>query len=83
MLKTIDWNQLSELGLQERITRQVLLPLGLGITRLTGNGTSPGCVVADGGGAFHFTGESKDVLTDDQIKARIQQMIQKDQVAYD
>lgn len=83
MLKTVDWNQLSELGLQERINRQVLLPLGLGITRLTSNGTSPGCVVAENGGQFYFTGETKDVLTDDQIRARIQQMIQKDQVAYD
>lgn len=82
MLKTIDWNQLSELGLVERINRQILFPMGLAVTRITSSGVSPGCVVSDGG-QFYFTGETKDVLTDDQIKARIQQMNQKDQVAYD
>lgn len=84
MLKTIDWNQISELGLHERINREIMHPLGLAITRITADGTSPGAVVApDQVFQYDPTITSIDTLTDDQIKARIQHMIKKDQVAYD
>ncbi|WP_436718977.1 DUF7415 domain-containing protein, partial [Vibrio cholerae] len=32
-MKCIDWNKMSELGLIEKINREILHPLGLAITR--------------------------------------------------
>lgn len=84
MLKTINWNQISELGLHERINREIMHPLGLAITRIVDDGSSPGAVVADDGVWQYAPGTpSMDVFTDEHIKVRVQQMIQKDQVTYD
>lgn len=45
-MKTINWNQASELGLVERINREVLHPLGLAMTRTPATGFSHSILVA-------------------------------------
>ena len=39
-MKTIDWNKASELGLLERINREILHPLGLAMSREVETGRS-------------------------------------------
>ena len=45
-MKVIDWNQISRLGLHERINREIMHPLGLAIFRVVETGASPGAYVA-------------------------------------
>ncbi|WP_130908904.1 DUF7415 domain-containing protein, partial [Pseudomonas antarctica] len=48
-MKVIDWNEISRLGLHERINREIMHPLGLAIFRTVETGASPGAYVsADG-----------------------------------
>ncbi|WP_280565368.1 hypothetical protein [Chromohalobacter sp. 48-RD10] len=49
-MKKIDWNKASELGLIERINREVLHPLGLAMVRVPETGESPGLLISDDGG---------------------------------
>lgn len=39
-MKSINWNQMSELGLIERINREILHPIGLAISRNPDTGSS-------------------------------------------
>lgn len=48
-LKCIDWNKASELGLVEKINREVLHPLGLAMTRNPETGSSDGLLISDDG----------------------------------
>ena len=48
-MKRIDWNKASELGLIERINREVLHPLGLAMYRIPETGESPGLLISDDG----------------------------------
>lgn len=48
-LKSINWNQISELGLLERINKEIMHPLGLAVFRDTADGSSGGAFVADDG----------------------------------
>lgn len=48
-LKVIDWNEISRLGLHERINREIMHPLGLAVFRVVETGTSPGAYVSDDG----------------------------------
>ncbi|MNP80999.1 hypothetical protein D3C76_1792490 [compost metagenome] len=48
-LKVIDWNEISRLGLHERINREIMHPLGLAIFRVVETGASPGAYVAPDG----------------------------------
>ena len=48
-MKTINWNQASELGLVVRINREILHPLGLAMTRNPENGASEMLLVSDDG----------------------------------
>ena len=48
-MKTINWNQASELGLIVRINREVLHPLGLAMTRNPENGVSEMLLVSPDG----------------------------------
>lgn len=46
-LKSIDWNKMSELGLLERINREILHPLGLAASRDVKTGFSSKVLIAD------------------------------------
>lgn len=48
-MTVIDWNEISRLGLHERINREIMHPLGLAIYRVVENGVSPGAYVAPDG----------------------------------
>lgn len=48
-MKVIDWNEISRLGLHERINREIMHPLGLAISRVVETGTSPGAYVSPDG----------------------------------
>lgn len=48
-MKTIDWNKASELGLIQRINKEILHPLGLAMSRNPTNGTSENLLIADDG----------------------------------
>ena len=51
--KWIDWNELSRLGLLERINREILHPLGYAVARDVESGSSPGALVSlDGAWAY-------------------------------
>nr|WP_314532919.1 hypothetical protein [uncultured Pseudomonas sp.] len=48
-MKVIDWNEISRLGLHERINREIMHPLGLAIFRVVETGASPGAYVSTDG----------------------------------
>lgn len=47
--KLINWNEISQLGLLERINREIMHPLGYAVCREVETGTSPGALVSDDG----------------------------------
>ncbi|ALZ09125.1 MULTISPECIES: hypothetical protein [Pseudomonas] len=47
--KIIDWNEISRLGLLERINREIMHPLGYAVCREVETGRSPGALVSDDG----------------------------------
>lgn len=68
-MKSINWNQLSELGLVVRINREILHPLGLAVFRTVETGVSEGALISDDGSweySLDIKGEvhSKEVIQD-------------------
>lgn len=49
MTKMIDWNEISQLGLLERINREIMHPLGYAVCREVETGRSPGALVSSSG----------------------------------
>ncbi len=47
--KWIDWNEISRLGLIERINREIMHPLGFAVARDVDTGQSPGALVSPDG----------------------------------
>ncbi len=73
-MKTIDWNQAAELGLLERINREILHPLGLAACRNVESGVSPSLVVSDDG-IWEFSKDVKTkVISDDEVRERLKNM---------
>jgi hypothetical protein len=73
-MKTIDWNQLSELGLQERINREILHPLGLAVMRNPEDGTSSGALIADDG-VWEYSPElDTKIISDGEVKDKLNSM---------
>lgn len=74
-MKYIDWNQMSELGLIERINKEMLHPLGLTISRNPANGVSDAIFVADDKYYEYDPAiELKPVLSKDEIHQRLESM---------
>lgn len=70
-LKSIDWNKASELGLVERINREVLHPLGLAMTRNPETGVSENLLISDDG-EFEYAPEMETtVLPDHEVRKAI------------
>ncbi|MCG0011788.1 DUF7415 domain-containing protein [Vibrio parahaemolyticus] len=70
-MKAINWNQMSELGLIERINREMLHQLGLAISRNAETGASYGVFVADDG-AFAYSDNFKSrVLSDEELQNKL------------
>ena len=71
-MKKIDWNKASELGLVERINKEILHPLGLAMCRDVDSGVSPSLLIAsDGVWNYPDDYEFKPTLTASQIKQEL------------
>lgn len=68
-MKTINWNEMSELGLLRRINRDILHPLGLAISRNPKTGCSEEILIASDG-EWEYSPEiaAKKDLTAEEIK---------------
>lgn len=83
-MNSIDWNKASELGLIERINKEILHPLGLAMCRNPEEGNSACLLIADDG-VFTYcdTIELKPVLTKEEIAEKISGSQQTDILASD
>lgn len=70
-LKSINWNAVSELGLMERINREILHPLGLAMTRNPETGFSEGVLISDDGKFEYHSEMPSKVLSDDEVRKLI------------
>jgi len=70
-MKNINWNKASELGLIERINREVLHPLGLAMTRNPETGASESLLIADDGVWEYAPDMKSTVKTNDEVKAEL------------
>lgn len=77
-MKKINWNQMSELGLIERINREILHPLGLAVSRNPENGSSEAILVADDG-VWEYGNMPTTVLNDEEFKDKFMKMISETQ----
>ena len=73
-MKAIDWNQMSELGLIERINREICHPLGLAVSRNPETGTSDFVFVSDDGEWQYADSLGSSTCSDDEVKARLKLM---------
>tara|TARA_R110002033_G_scaffold54_4_gene864 strand:+ start:916 stop:1149 length:234 start_codon:yes stop_codon:yes gene_type:complete len=69
-MKSLNWNQMSELGLMERINREVLHPLGLAVSRNPETGNSEAILIADDG-IWEYGNIQSTVLTDKEVKKKL------------
>lgn len=67
-VKSIDWNKASELGLIEKINRELLHPLGLALCREVETGKSPGLLIADDGCWKYPDNQVNNSPSDEQVK---------------
>lgn len=75
-MKTIDWNQASQLGLIARINHEILHPLGLAMTRNPDTGASESLLVADDGiWVYSDTILKKPIMNVSKIKEKIAQFV--------
>lgn len=73
-MKSINWNKMSELGLIERINREILHPVGLAISRNPETGFSEEIYVADDGIWEYHKDLKSSVLPQDELKARVSEI---------
>jgi hypothetical protein len=67
-MKTIDWNKMSELGLLERINREICHPLGLAVSRDVETGGSTRILIADDGEWEYDPKMKTGVISDDEVR---------------
>ncbi|EOV6248503.1 hypothetical protein ACN93M_002610 [Vibrio parahaemolyticus] len=70
-MKVINWNQMSELGLIEKINREMLHPLGLAMSRNVETGASYGVFVADDGFFTYADNFKSKILGDAELKQKL------------
>ena len=73
-MKTINWTQASELGLVERINREILHPLGLAMSYHPNTGTSEALLIADDGFWEYSPNLESKVIADDEVKRKVLQL---------
>jgi hypothetical protein len=71
----INWNEISDLGLLQRINKEVMHPLGLAIYRNPEDGNSPGALVADDGVWEYSPEMTNRMLSNDEVAAKVQQLL--------
>lgn len=68
----IDWNEMSKLGLIERINKEILHPLGLAMTRDPDDGISRQVLVALDGKFEYSPSMASTILSDEELNERIE-----------
>ena len=75
-LYAVDWNEIADLGLLQRINREIMNPLGLAVYRDPSNGTSGGAMIADDG-VWEYSPEiTNKILDDDEVVVRVSEMVE-------
>ena len=75
-MESIDWNQASDLGLIERINKEILHPVGLAMCREVETGISPRLLIADDGvWTYGDNYEFKPVLSAEEIQSKLSEMV--------
>ena len=74
-MKSIDWNQASELGLIERINTEILHPLGLAVSRNPETGWSQSILIADDGLWSYDPKMKSTIISDDEVKERLEVLV--------
>lgn len=74
-MKTINWNQMSELGLIQRINSEILHPLGLAMSRNVESGVSEEILIADDG-FWEYANKHFCVLTKADIAIKLDSFIE-------
>lgn len=72
LFKTVDWNALSQMGLIERINREILHPLGLAMARDVVAGISPYAVIAPDGHWAYESNRASLIKPDDEVRRMIE-----------
>lgn len=71
----LNWNEISELGLLERINDEIMHPLGLAVFRVSEDGSSGGALVADDR-VWEYADRSKlKNFTIEQVKDKLEAML--------
>jgi hypothetical protein len=81
IFKTIDWNKLSQMGLIERINREILHPLGLAMARDVNAGISPYAVVAPDGHWEYESNHASLIKPDSEVRRMIEELAVDDDAA--
>lgn len=77
-MKSINWNQMSELGLIERFNREILHPLGLAVSRDVYTGASGEVLVADDGIWEYCKEMPTTIISNEAVKEKLGLMISSD-----
>ena len=72
---SIDWNQMSKLGLIERINKEILHPLGLSMSRDVETGHSTKVYIADDGFWEYDPTLPSTVLSDEDVRVVLAGMV--------
>lgn len=72
-MNTINWNQMSDLGLIEKINREILHPLGLAISRNPETGHSENVFVA-ADGVFEYGDIKSTILSETELLKRVEKL---------
>lgn len=73
-MKSISWNQMSELGLIERINREILHPFGLAVSRDIDTGCSKHILVADDGVWTYAEDMPTTIISDDEVRVKLSEL---------
>lgn len=82
---TIDWNDMSKLGLVYRINKKILHPLGLALSYNPDTGVSETVFVADDG-VWEYKHDIVNKVrpsTDEEIKTRLKLILQEKNLGFD
>lgn len=74
-MRSIDWNDMSELGLIERINKEILHPLGLSMSREVESGHSKKIFIADDGYWEYPTDRASTIIPDEMILKKITEWV--------
>jgi hypothetical protein len=67
-LDYLDWDKMSELGLIEKINREVLYPIGLALFRDVDEGISQGCLISSAGPLMYPSDFVSGLKSNEEIK---------------